>query len=844
MSLVWQGVKDAIMSWGRAIEREIRYEQNRRLNTLEVQYLMAINMLDGEESKEYMQQIKKELNGIYKERSMMKVKRMRKLEIENQVYDIQKLQREKRYESDKKIREIKIKDQIHSGTVNVVNSIQEEMEREMRARDWRKKEDPETEQEEELLNKIQSQTWTEDEEWELIKPITCEEIWQILNKEVDLDSSPGEDGITYRCIKHFMMNKKFEEMYVLFLNYTRDLGSYGCVGNNGIMVIKNKKSQSIEYDKKRKLTKLNKDTNLGHGKVWTNRLKKIILTKVLPKSQYNCQEDQNIINEVSEIRDINLHLLGGKTKYEKDGTILSIDFSNAFRSTSLRWFHLVMKRIGIPESFIRWFWTMYNELTVEIRVNGCRSEKIRVERGFMEGHPPSMAAFVLQMIPLTVALEEILNGIEVHEVTHKVKGFADDVKLFLGDLREVDKSYEIINKFEKVSGLEMHRDPTREKCQALPFGRHREHTEWPDWVTVKSEIKVVGIVYTNKQDKFEELNMDQVQNCFYMSLRNSAGIKGTLMQKVYCVNTYMFTKIWYTAQVVKLKKKKMDEMMKAAMNFIYAGENERPIRPLNFRPKQLGGLGLMDINVKAKSLLIKSMLRQRNKDQDIKSMYGYEDKLEGILEKCDSMTPVKVIYAEMVKEVYEKNGSVIPSRNEKKVRGIKWSNTWENLEKSKGLNAGEKEFLWKLSQDMLLIGGRIHRANVEKECKNINDGVECRDIPDLMHTFVTCKGIEKDFACLKNLIKEINEAEIHTKDILTISFTNRNRQRRTILVWFIAKVMFGMFKKENIRNTLEHIALELEWFLHGQVSIGSCMEMNRLRVIVGKGLEEMAGLDG
>ena len=98
----------------------------------------------------------------------------------------------------------------------------------------------------------------------------------------------------------------------------------------------------------------------------------------------------------------------------------------------------------------------------------------------------------------------------------------------------------------------------------------------------------------------------------------------------------------------------------------------------------------MDINVKAKSLLIKSMLRQRNKDQDIKSMYGYEDKLEGILEKCDSMTPVKVIYAEMVKEVYEKNGSVIPSRNEKKVRGIKWSNTWENLEKSKGLNAGEK----------------------------------------------------------------------------------------------------------------------------------------------------------
>ena len=62
---------------------------------------------------------------------------------------------------------------------------------------------------------------------------------------------------------------------------------------------------------------MNKDTNLGHGKVWTNRLKKIILPKVLPKSQYNCHEDQKIITEVSEIRDINHHLLGSKENGEK-----------------------------------------------------------------------------------------------------------------------------------------------------------------------------------------------------------------------------------------------------------------------------------------------------------------------------------------------------------------------------------------------------------------------------------------------------------------------------------------------------------------------------------------------
>ena len=65
------------------------------------------------------------------------------------------------------------------------------------------------------------------------------------------------------------------------------------------------------------------------------------------------------------LRDINHELLEGNDGKEKDGTILSIDFSNAFRSTSLRWFNLVMKQLNIPEEFINWFWAMYNNLQVK-----------------------------------------------------------------------------------------------------------------------------------------------------------------------------------------------------------------------------------------------------------------------------------------------------------------------------------------------------------------------------------------------------------------------------------------------------------------------------------------------
>ena len=46
----------------------------------------------------------------------------------------------------------------------------------------------------------------------------------------------------------------------------------------------------------------------------------------------------------------------------------------------------------------------------------------------------------------------------------------------------------------------MHRDPGRGKCQALPFGKHREHQDWPHWIAVKNEVKIVGAIFSNNGD--------------------------------------------------------------------------------------------------------------------------------------------------------------------------------------------------------------------------------------------------------------------------------------------------------------------------------------------------------
>ena len=150
----------------------------------------------------------------------------------------------------------------------------------------------------------------------------------------------------------------------------------GLIENFGVMTIKNKKNQSDLYEKKRKLTKVNKESNL-HGKVWTNRFKQIIIPKVLPETQFNCQANVNIVDELRQIRSVNEFLMGS-SGIQVDGTMLSIDFQDAFRSISHRWFNLVMVHLGVPNEFIEWFWMMYKDLYVVIVLNKYKSDKIYI----------------------------------------------------------------------------------------------------------------------------------------------------------------------------------------------------------------------------------------------------------------------------------------------------------------------------------------------------------------------------------------------------------------------------------------------------------------------------------
>ena len=85
-------------------------------------------------------------------------------------------------------------------------------------------------------------------------------------------------------------------------------------------------------------------------------------------------------------------------------------------------------------------------------------------------HPQSMPAFAAVMGPVLVKLEKELKGITDGEgIIHKVYSFVDDTKAFIKNPEDLRTMNRIVERFEKISGMKMHRDKKKGKCQAFPL---------------------------------------------------------------------------------------------------------------------------------------------------------------------------------------------------------------------------------------------------------------------------------------------------------------------------------------------------------------------------------------
>ena len=281
--------------------------------------------------------------------------------------------------------------------------------------------------------------------------------------------------------------------------------------------------------------------------------------------------------------------------------------------------------------------------------------------------------------------------------------------------------------------------------------------------------------------------------------------------------------------------------MSKALKFIYAGQNERPVRPINFRGRELGGLGLVDPIVKSKALLIKSMYKELiqrgcnlNDRDSYKDIYGYTDAFSEVVKAGVSMSSTCDIYGFLMEAVISRNNSVIPSRCEKRSKNIKWSVAWRNWSGLKGVDAEEYEFSWKLQQDLLKVGARLHRPNADRRCMADIGGLFCQEIETREHLFIGCERVKEcSRGCLK-ILREYLGKEILGRDFIHLAFNHRNKRRLNSAVWFAVKVMYKIFTGRifNRMQLLIEIIKEIDWNLDLNRKVGTKKDLQDMRNII------------
>ena len=195
----------------------------------------------------------------------------------------------------------------------------------------------------------------------------------------------------------------------------------------------------------------------------------------------------------------------------------------------------------------------------------------------------------------------------------------------------------------------------------------------------------------------------------------------------------------------------------------------------------------------------------------------------------------KDIFNFLVKEITHRNLSLIPSRNEKKSKNIKWGVVFKNFKLLKGLNAEEKCFFWKTTQDMLPVGIRIHRRNAERRCLTLlDDGSLCQEIQTLEHAFQSCEKIIEVYEVIVRVLNRYLDRMVSFNDLIHFSFNHRNKKKLKCALWFATKMMYKIFIKKcsNKAQLLKECIKEIDWNLSMTRKIGSGLEMISLRSLL------------
>jgi len=449
----------------------------------------------------------------------------------------------------------------------------------------------------------------------LEEPFTETEIESVV-KLLPNDKSPGPDGFSNEFMKASWQTIKVDifNLCNAFHNHNICLRSI----NTSYITLIPKTHNPVSVNDYRPISLLNTSMKLI-TKLLANRLQ-MKITDLVHKNQYGFIKQRTIQDCLAWSFEY-LHLCHHS---RKPIVIIKLDFEKAFDKMSHTAMLTIMKEKGFGQRWLNWMQSIFASGTSNVLLNGTPGKTIHCLRGVRQGDPLSPLLFVLaaDFLQSLVNKAKCMNLLKLPIPMQTNQDFpiiqyADDTLIIAeGDTRQLLILKSIINTFSEATGLKVN----LQKSMMLPINMDEERLDTlaRTFGCSKGSFPFtylglpLGVTKPTIQDFQPLINKCEARLGSVATFLSEAG----RLELTNAVFTALPTFYMCTLAIPKSVIHKIDKFRKHCLwrgNDINARKPPKAAWKLVCKPKNEGGLGVIDIEKQNEALLMKNLDKFFNK---------------------------------------------------------------------------------------------------------------------------------------------------------------------------------------------------------------------------------------
>ena len=657
---------------------------------------------------------------------------------------------------------------------------------------------------------------TDGDNHNLVNVISEVELYETLSK-MSVNKSPGIDGIPvefYLELWDIIKTEMCEIFNAIISNLKLDGNQ-----NLGIITLISKDSNDDEnLSDWRPISLLCVDAKIL-AKLYAERLKKVI-DKVVHPNQY-CAPYKTIVDSNNNIRDLIFYC----NKENVPGCILNLDWSKAFDKVNIDFLCKIMSKMGFSNTFIDVIMIFYVDRTSRCLVNGNLTDTFKVERGIRQGCPLSMLLFIISQEPLYTSIEicHKIIPFKTPNSSLKLQGYADDTNIILSDDQSIYEAFKMVIDFTEAAGASLN----IRKTKIFGMGTWSGKTTWPiNSIKVETEyLYTLGIKHTNSYQDSINTCWSEVHDKIKNQAKTMISRTLTILQKTIIVNSILTSQIWYRAQTYPLSLDWSRKINKIICNYIW-GSKINPIKHATLTlDKKEGGLSLVCIYTKAKSIFACRIIKQFLIDESQNSLLFFyiAMRLNPMFNIrslptyiCSVTTPYFEEGIGTIRNIIHINGfpNVIskaayeylldrsPPKVQERYQFSNWKNIWNNIN-FKYIPIRSREIVFKYLHGILPNKYRLKHIR-----RSDSDLCDWCNVPETnKHMVYQCQEILEVKNFLVRLLEYFGFLNVNMIQLFLLDIPNIGKQRKNTVIFvttlYISSIWYGRSNKTRILSSFK-----------------------------------------